>query len=281
MTEDHFKYYYLLSVKSLTCYSLEDTLEYFCDFIDLSIKLGYTDGIYHAIELGNNLCNSFDNDEQLMFYNYYMGNAWNYLFDTSLTNTQILNKYSREIIIQKAIVYLRKALKLIQLSKSNFLGYYEICTNLGNLMSEIGRSIEALDYWDMALKIMPRYGMAIGNKGLGLYKYGFYLFSKRYKPYDLYKALIYKQAHYYVTKALTLKLEKGADVPFNQTKMLIEKALSSNFINNKYDLNQESLGASPKEIKYRKWCLNNKLFLNPLNDLGSYSIAANDVVHFP
>ncbi len=42
-----------------------------------------------------------------------------------------------------------------------------------------------------------------------------------------------------------------------------------------------SLGKSKKEIAYRKWCLNNKLFINPLNDLGPYPIAATDVLHTP
>lgn len=42
-----------------------------------------------------------------------------------------------------------------------------------------------------------------------------------------------------------------------------------------------SLGRSRAERQYRSWCLGNRLFLNPLNDLGVYSIAANDVLHLP
>jgi len=42
-----------------------------------------------------------------------------------------------------------------------------------------------------------------------------------------------------------------------------------------------SLGDSNDEINYRKWCLRNRLFLNPLNDLGPYPIAATDVFSLP
>jgi len=41
------------------------------------------------------------------------------------------------------------------------------------------------------------------------------------------------------------------------------------------------LGDSKAESAYRKWCLNHRLFLNPLNDLGPYSIASHDVLTTP
>jgi len=41
------------------------------------------------------------------------------------------------------------------------------------------------------------------------------------------------------------------------------------------------LGRSRTERAYRAWALDKRLFLNPLNDLGPYSIAARDVLHLP
>lgn len=41
------------------------------------------------------------------------------------------------------------------------------------------------------------------------------------------------------------------------------------------------MGNSPEEAAYREWCLKNRLFLNPLNDLGAYPIAARDVFSQP
>lgn len=42
-----------------------------------------------------------------------------------------------------------------------------------------------------------------------------------------------------------------------------------------------SLGRSKAEKVYRRWCLNEGLFLNPLNDLGPDSVAARDVLTLP
>jgi hypothetical protein len=42
-----------------------------------------------------------------------------------------------------------------------------------------------------------------------------------------------------------------------------------------------SQGRSKAEKVYRMWCLENRLFLNPLNDLGSYSVATRDILHLP
>jgi hypothetical protein len=41
------------------------------------------------------------------------------------------------------------------------------------------------------------------------------------------------------------------------------------------------MGKSPEERRCRRWCLQNTLFINPLNDLGPLSIAAQDVLTLP
>jgi hypothetical protein len=51
---------------------------------------------------------------------------------------------------------------------------------------------------------------------------------------------------------------------------------SVNLRNKKY-----STGRSAAERRYRSWCLRNRLFINPLNDLGAMSIAAHDVLTLP
>jgi LA2681-like HEPN len=42
-----------------------------------------------------------------------------------------------------------------------------------------------------------------------------------------------------------------------------------------------ALGRSNDERRYRSWCLENQLYLNPPNDLGAHSIAARDVLTLP
>ena len=51
--------------------------------------------------------------------------------------------------------------------------------------------------------------------------------------------------------------------------------------NETFDLNQWSLGTTEEESSYRRWCLRERLFLNPLNDAYTESVAATDVLHLP
>lgn len=44
-------------------------------------------------------------------------------------------------------------------------------------------------------------------------------------------------------------------------------------------LKEYPLGRSKNEKAYRRWCLNNRLFLNPLNDLGPITVASTDILH--
>ena len=49
----------------------------------------------------------------------------------------------------------------------------------------------------------------------------------------------------------------------------------------KFNLNQWPLGATEEERSYRRWCLRERLFLNPLNEGYTDSVAATDVLHLP
>ncbi|HEY6373506.1 MAG TPA: hypothetical protein VIX37_23220, partial [Candidatus Sulfotelmatobacter sp.] len=49
----------------------------------------------------------------------------------------------------------------------------------------------------------------------------------------------------------------------------------------KFDPNKASLGDTPEVQRYRRWVLDQRLFLNPLNAAGAWPIAAHDVFHLP
>ena len=48
-----------------------------------------------------------------------------------------------------------------------------------------------------------------------------------------------------------------------------------------FDLNQWSLGSTSKERSYRHWCLQERLFLNLLNETYDDNVAGTDVLHLP
>ncbi|MBE3653584.1 LA2681 family HEPN domain-containing protein [Vibrio navarrensis] len=64
-------------------------------------------------------------------------------------------------------------------------------------------------------------------------------------------------------------------------KDFTEDVLERTEFDSKFNFNGFSLGKHQKEQDYRRWCLQHKLFMNPLNDVFTATIAANDVLHLP
>jgi hypothetical protein len=147
----------------------------------------------------------------------------------------------------------------------------QIQTNLGNQLNTLGRFIDALPVWNRALKIKPQFGMALGNRGYGLYRYAKSLYDSGHAyVFASFAHRYYEGEHYDDAKAL-----------FSRQKADIEKRVPIEEINRSISMDDHDLGPSKQEREYRKWALYECLFLNPLNDLGPYSIAATDIFHLP
>jgi hypothetical protein len=142
-------------------------------------------------------------------------------------------------------------------------------------LSDVGRSVESIEYWSRALEISGEFPMARGNRGYGLYRYARFLHDEGHQ------ALFLKEAYRDFSIVLQFELYRDAEISFKEIKTRIELTLDPGFLEKEIDLNQYPLGDSFEEVSYRKWCINQKLFINPLNDLGAYSIAATDVLHLP
>jgi hypothetical protein len=144
-------------------------------------------------------------------------------------------------------------------------------------MDTVGRFIEAQEYWGQALILEPRFGMAVGNKGCGLETYAQALYDAGHQM------LFVKFAH------AAVKLATGRKVLFDgiypQARVHFESVKSriGSLVPNlrKIELHDHPMGKTQAERVYRTWCLENRLFLNPLNDLGSHSIANRDVLMMP
>jgi hypothetical protein len=121
--------------------------------------------------------------------------------------------------------------------------------------------------------------MAHGARGYGLYYYATSVYDEGHKH------LILKTAHEDLRDALSSEsrrvLEGNAHEAFERIKSDIEEYLKTCCLEEDIDVHDFSLGDSEEEISYRRWCLDHRLFLNPLNDLGPYPIAAADVLVLP
>jgi hypothetical protein len=138
-----------------------------------------------------------------------------------------------------------------------------------------------LPAWNRALAINPRFGMALGNRGYGLYRYARSLHDRGHA------CVFVAFAHNDLTAALAPDAiyegynREDAKAIFAEQKAEIEKAIDVKKIKRSLRLDGDKLGRSRQERRYRRWTLDEVLFLNPLNDLGTYKIAARDVFSLP
>ncbi len=179
------------------------------------------------------------------------------------------------------ILNLRRAISDSEFPSLDPIFQCKVYTNLGNNLNQFGRFIEAIKSWDSALKLVPNFAMALGNKGVGITHYARALYDYGHAgvmvahAVDELKGAISKGALW------DSGLDPEADKNFKENYLNAEEHLERIEYRFDFDLNQWELGDSETEIDYRKWCLDNNLFLSPLNDVTKLTVSAQDVLHLP
>ena len=170
----------------------------------------------------------------------------------------------------KVLLDLRRAVNHACFATIDPFRQCQILTNLGNQLNAIGRPVEALASWDRAIARNPRFAMALGNRGHGLIAYARSL-------YDGGHAGLLMGSAREALKAAS-DIEAIYDSPASLAHAEQFEAMSDQLAGSlpldtiRDDLHREfKLGRSRAERAYRKWALENRLFLNPLNDLGPFS----------
>lgn len=225
-----------------------------------------------GIEIANALNTAnFDIHSNAILY-YFLGNAWSYILSIKAPNADFPFE---TIELEEQIKFYRKAYELIKKCDDS-LATCQILTNIGNLFIRIGRFSEAQDYYDLCLQVDENFGMAIGNKGFGLLKYARVIFEPTHQ-------FIFMQ---YARKNLLESKSKGDVYPeamltFQNIILQIESLFSKRQLNDFKKYKDYYKGLSLLEVEYRKWCVNNRLFINPLNDILKESVVANDYLFTP
>jgi len=241
--------------------------------VDLATDMNQEEGLIQAITAIETQLPNMAHPDLKRCAHYFLGGGWTSLYRLRYGKGDESWGWEREEI-EKEIFHLRSAVRNADAytGKDDLLP--RIYTNLGNVMSHVGRFIEAIDYWAKALEIVPGYGMAIGNLGEGLCNYTKYFYNVDGGVTEIFL----HEAHRMLVQALEKPLEGDAAVDFRKHVQSIESRLDPGFLNRPLELDLGHSLGDGEEGRYRKWCLDNKLFLNPLNDLGPHSIAASDSV---
>jgi len=140
-------------------------------------------------------------------------------------------------------------------------------TNLANALDRVGRFVEAIAIYDLARSLAPTYGMPAGNRGILLKAYASAV------PDPGHAAFLLHHAADALKEAVGMNLDHESIRQQMQAVLVnVQRAHGDHHLLHR----TFSLGKSKGERAYRAWALRERLFLNPLNDLGEVSIAAHD-----
>lgn len=260
--------------------SAEKVLEQIGLLIDLSDDLERKEGTALALKWADELERGSLSASDAALLKYFRGNAW--------ANLQKARRGDRLAVwaweqpeLQKQLLHFRAAVQHEGFHKLPDLRQCQIFTNLANQINTVGRFVEAQEYWNRALTMRPRFGMALGNRGYGLAEYARALYDAGHQR------VLLCHAHKSLSAALSDEAEyegggyESAKAFFTDIRKQVAARIDVEETERAADLDGHEIGTSEEERAYRLWCLNNTLFLNPLNDLGPYHIAARDILHLP
>ena len=164
-----------------------------------------------------------------------------------------------------SMFYLRKGMDLYDpVVHTDPRAKLRILTNYANECDSSGRVLEALRIFRQVLQINSSFSIALGNYGKALQ-----FLANMVNDSGHYKKL-HQYAYRAITKALSIKdpdMYEQAIIAFQKTvdeyqASSIRELFSDPIVNDEY-----KMGNTEEEIAYRKWCLRNHLYLNPLNEV--------------
>jgi len=250
-----------------------DAAEVVQHLCDAACEVGSEPGLERVVELCGALERRRLTPEQRAWLLYTQGNAWSGLDKirgSVGSQTAIAERPDR----QKAIVCYRRAMTHGGAGALPDEQYCPLVTNLGNEYFASGRFVEAIACYDRAIERNASFGMALGSRA-----------SSWLTSAELCARCGYDGQAAVLLRCAVDGLEQALREPMwpSETSQWAERlehahsmVPSADLLTRPMDLSGRSLGQCPEEVAYRSWGLAERLFLNPLNDLGGVSIAAHD-----
>jgi tetratricopeptide (TPR) repeat protein len=247
----------------------DDAVDRTCSLTELAIELGRRDSLTAAIAWHEIL-------EQKG-----IGGEHAIVLDLSRANAIAGDRYGtkwqwEQPTLAREIFYLRRAVSHQEFAQIPEIIRCKCLTNLGSRLQVAGRIIEALECWRRVLEILPNFGMALCNLARILLAYAdaiehkeeqilFWLVAHKNAAAALAPTALYTDVRDRANCGNAAKCKAG-----------IESVLDVKEISALDPLTWQDTSASEIERDYRHWCLVNCLYLNPLNDLGPYTVGTTD-----
>ncbi|MBI5458830.1 LA2681 family HEPN domain-containing protein [Methanobacterium sp.] len=189
---------------------------------------------------------------------YYLGNAYYTLFSFNCVKNPYYHYFNDKSELLLAKKYFFKALKYVE----GDLKFFEkkvlkskILVNIGNMFDELGRNMDALEYYEKSFQYNPKNALAWGNKGIALERYANLM--------GHHKTTIYWDAYEALQKSLSLH-------PYPKAKQSFETKLKkiNEILKPKKPVNRSKLliqGKNELDLHNKTFCYNHRLYLNLCN----------------
>ena len=233
-------------------------------------------------ELGGECEESLDGatGDERVFLLYYQANAYGAIVSAKSADPANLWDWELPDAVQNVLL-LRRAISEPSFGTIDQILACQIRTNLANRLNALGRPVAANEQWLEVLTAEPHFAKALANRAKAIAFYATTLYDKGHEVCLMAAARTIFDAAL-STDALWESGDRDAFAPsLADRRDSIQAHVVDVAYDEDFDFNQFTLGATEEERSYRRWCLRERLFLNPLNDQFTESVAAADVIHLP
>lgn len=198
-------------------------------------------------------------------FNYYLGTAYGAYSDYLVRSGKSHTDLDIIELRRTSMFYFRKGIDAYDPSvHTDPRAQLRILTNYANELDTAGRVIEALRIYRRVMLLNDHFSIARGNYGRAL----------QFLANMVNDSGHYKELHCYAYQAVKMALSIDDHDMHEQAVAAFQsivdryEAFPSKDILLEPIINKEyKLGETEEEKEYRTWCLNNHLFLNPLNEV--------------
>ena len=208
------------------------------------------------------------------------------ILDASRANAIAGNRYGtkwqwEQPTLTREIFYLRRAISNPKINQVPDTVRCMILNNLGNRLRVAGRFIESIEYWRRALEVQPNFGMALCNRACSLAYYAQAFEDTGTRALFLWVAHKEAAAALAPTAVYTHPRDGSTRKATKRVKEWIESVIDVEGMAALNPLTCPDTSATKEEHDYCRWCLTNRLYLNPSFYLGWHTMATPDFLGLP